>query len=90
MIMIQKLNYAGDPLPFIDKIMVVAERDIFPAQRGDMGIVVRVGEGTYPRFTIKFANGNTGMDYPSLKFMVDYEIREDNYSFYYVEIKPKK
>jgi hypothetical protein len=74
----------------IDNLLVRSEKDQWEARVGDMGIIVRYGNSFSNNlsYTIKFASGITGKQYPDLKLMIEYEVAEGNFSFYYIEIKP--
>src|ERR1700689_3134021 len=73
----------------IENILVRSERNQWEARAGDIGLIVRYGQphNNNLSYTIKFASGNTGKQYPDLRFMIDFEIKEGNFSFYYIEIK---
>jgi hypothetical protein len=74
----------------VDNILVRSEKDQWEARVGDIGIIVRYGQphNNNLSYTIKFATGNTGKQYPDLRWMIEYEIQQGNFSFYYFEIKP--
>lgn len=74
----------------ITNIIVRIETDQCEGKVGDIGIVGWQGMRGHPcnrRWTIHFATGNTGKQYPSLRFMIDRETREGNFSFYIIQIK---
>jgi hypothetical protein len=74
----------------IDSIIVRSERDQWEARVGDIGLIVRYGQphNNNLSYTIKFASGNTGKQYPDLRWMIEHEVEAGNFSFYYIEIKP--
>lgn len=72
----------------IDNIIVRSECDQWEARTGDIGLIVRYGQphNNNLSYTIKFASGNTGKQYPDLRHMIEYETREGNFTFYYIDI----
>jgi hypothetical protein len=90
MIMMQKLypgRYAMSDIR-VDRVIVVAKGETWVAKPGDVGIVVPSGKYPHVRYTIKFANGNTGMQYPDFEHMVSSGFLQGDYSFFHIEIKP--
>jgi hypothetical protein len=75
----------------VHNILVRAERNYWPAKPGDVGLITTNASSAkswHRSWSITFANGNTGKQYPDLKLMIETEQLEGNFSFFYVEIKP--
>lgn len=74
----------------ITNILVRIEKDQWEGKVGDIGIIVWEGIRGHlcnRRWTIRFATGNTGKDYPSLRYMLERETEQGNFSFYIIQIK---
>ena len=84
---IPSIDECGD----VENILVRAERDVYPAEAGGVGLIIweasRARQCVNRRWTIRFANGDQGMSYPSLRYMLEREISDGNFSFYQIEFK---
>jgi hypothetical protein len=80
------LNYLLEDRVY--NILVRIEKDHWSGRVGDVGIIIKRGsrEKNNLRWSIRFANGNEGIEYPDLVFGILSEVSAGRYSFYLIEI----